>query len=327
MTESSAELGARRAARRIAVRISLACGLAMIAVFAVGGLYLWYRTSRPARSNAESAGSFMIRLDPPDLIAGMIILGIAGVLLAAAVGWLSARSAIQPLEDSLARQRQFVQDASHELRTPLAILDARVQLVQRLVESPSEAGKALTKVRHDTASLTAVVEDLLLAVTAVELTKTSEVLEITALVKEVAGSGSVLAEEQGIVLELQTSQPVYVRIAESSLRRAVLALVENAVAHTPVGGRILIAVAAVADHAQLSVSDTGAGLSTMDRERVFERFVRGSDAGSARRGFGIGLAIVWEIATAAGGSAEVVESGPSGTTMRISLPLSVPPGP
>lgn len=326
MTESGAELGARRAARRIAVRISLASGIAMIAVFAVGGLYLWYRSSRPARSEAADSGSFMIRLDPPDLTAGMIILGIAGVLLAAAVGWLSARSAIQPLEDSLTRQRQFVQDANHELRTPLAILDARVQLVQRQVEADSEAGKALAKVRQDTALLTDVVEDLLLAVTAVELAKTSEILDVTAVVSEVAESMRVLAEEQRIVLDLQASQPVYVRIAEPSLRRAVLALAENAVAHTPAGGRILITVEGIANHAQITVSDTGAGLSTMDRDRLFERFVRGSDDGSARRGFGIGLAIVREIASAAGGSATVLESGPAGTSMQISLPLSVPSG-
>lgn len=315
-------IGARSAARRIALRIGLACGIAMICVFAVGTLYLLYRANRPARADQGDSASFMIRLDPPDLIAGMVILALAGVALAAAVGWLSARSAIKPLADSLARQRRFVQDASHELRTPLAILDARVQLAQRQIETASNAGQTLAKIRQDTATLTGIVEELLLAATVSKSTQTARAVEITAILAEVAESMRVLAAERQISLSLAAEQKIHVRVAESSLRRAVLALADNAVVHTPSGGQVTIASQIEGRQAVITVTDTGTGLAGVDQDRIFDRFVRGNSGEGSQRSFGIGLALVREIAAVAGGSAEVVQSGPSGTIMRISLPLA-----
>ena len=72
----------------------------------------------------------------------------------------------------------------------------------------------------------------------------------------------------------------------------------------------------------LTVADTGSGISDVDRQRIFERFVHsGSDsAGTGRRGYGIGLALVREIASQAGGRAEIARTGAEGTVMRIVLP-------
>jgi signal transduction histidine kinase len=114
------------------------------------------------------------------------------------------------------------------------------------------------------------------------------------------------------------------RIERNSLRRAVLALADNALAHTRPGGRVTISTAVEKNHAVITVADTGSGITGVDQARVFDRFVRtpGADGTGGQRSFGIGLALVREIATAAGGTVEVSRTGPEGTTMKLALPLA-----
>jgi signal transduction histidine kinase len=77
-------------------------------------------------------------------------------------------------------------------------------------------------------------------------------------------------------------------------------------------------------HAVIAVADTGAGITGVDQARIFDRFVRTSGTGGApgHRSFGIGLALVREIAVAAGGAVEVASTGPEGTVMKMRLPLA-----
>lgn len=114
------------------------------------------------------------------------------------------------------------------------------------------------------------------------------------------------------------------RIDRNSLRRAVLALADNALAHTGSGGSIIIRTGTEGKQAVVCVADTGSGITDVDQARIFDRFVRtsGPEGIGGQRSFGIGLALVREIATAAGGSVEIDRTGPSGTTMKLRLPLA-----
>ncbi|WP_285727816.1 sensor histidine kinase [Psychromicrobium xiongbiense] len=331
----------RSAARRVALRISIACGVAMICVFALGFLFILYRASLPVEPASEHPGSLVVRLDPADLVVGAILASCAAVILAGGVGWLSARSAMAPLGEALAKQKRFVQDASHELRTPLAILDARVQLVQRDTPAETKAGRTLVKIRQDTASLTGMVEDLLLAATATGPQPRQEVMDLSAVVAGVATDVQVIAAERGVQIVQDLAPGVQIRAPREGIRRVALALADNALNHTPDGGQVTLALAVQGQWAVLTVTDTGAGISGVAPEKIFERFVRAdapaSQSGSAQSGsaqsgsahsggsarptsFGIGLALVRELVTAAGGTVEVAQTGPQGTSMRAVLP-------
>ncbi|HKU04413.1 MAG TPA: HAMP domain-containing sensor histidine kinase [Arthrobacter sp.] len=311
----------RRASLKVALRISAGVAVLVLVLLAAATVFLMNKLAHPSLPTSPA----YTYLDSRDLIEGMILAGLAGIVLAGVVGWVSARSAIRPLGDALARQRRFVQDASHELRTPLAILDTRVQLAQRKAEPGSEPAQALARIREDTATLTGIVNELLLAATASAPAGAGSfaAADVGAVAGSVSDSLQDLARQQGVSVEFTGGGPVMVRVDPGPLRRAVLALADNALAHTPSGGRVAISCSAEGSRAVILVSDTGSGITGVDPGRIFDRFVRAPGLDRAgRRSFGIGLALVRDIATAAGGTVEVARTGPRGTTMRLALPLA-----
>jgi len=313
----------RRASLKVALRISAACAVLVLGLLAAATAYLMNKLAHPDLPDAAGAGRAYTYLDSQDLIEGMILAGVGGILLAGIVGWLSARSAIRPLGEALALQRRFVQDASHELRTPLTILDARIQLAQRKVAPGSETGQALARIREDTATLTGIITELLMAATG-HASGPAEPVDVANVAGSVTEGLQELADHQDIRLSFSASGQPIARIAPGSLRRAVLALADNALAHTRPGGSIAISVGIEDRQAVIRVEDTGHGITGVDPDRIFDRFVRTArrDETGGRRSFGIGLALVREIASAAGGTMEVARTGPEGTTMRLALPLT-----
>lgn len=316
----------RKASLRIALRISAACAVMVLCLLAGAAIYLTNQLSHPPLPGTSSAAADFAYLDYKDLLKALIIAGAAGIILAGMIGWFSARSAIEPLGAAMALQRRFVQDASHELRTPLAILDARIQLAQRDTTPESKTAQALVRMRQDTSALTALVNELLLAATGGPAATPAEPIDVAGVVETVAESVRTIAHGQEVSVAVTAGTRPLARIDESSLRRAVLALADNALAHTPAGGTITLAAAAGQRNAVITVTDTGSGISGVERDRIFERFVRTPrpDGTQAQRSFGIGLALVRDVATAAGGTVEIASTGPNGTTMRITLPLASP---
>jgi two-component system OmpR family sensor kinase len=314
----------RKASLKVAVRISVACAVMVLGLLAVAALYLMNKLAHPDLPPSASAGTTYAYLDSKDLLEAMIIAGVAGIALAGLVGWLSARSAIRPLGEALARQRRFVQDASHELRTPLAILDTRIQLAQRDAAPDSAPGRALLRIREDTATLTGIVNELLLAATADAPDPAAEAVDLADVAASVADSLQQLAAAKEVRLEFTADGRPRARIEPNALRRAVLALADNALAHTPAGGRVTISTAARQHQAVITVADTGAGITGVDQDRIFDRFVRtpSPDGARGQRSFGIGLSLVREISMAAGGTVEVARTGADGTVMRILLPAA-----
>lgn len=313
----------RRASLKVALRITAACAVLVLCLLAAATAFLMYKLANPVQPGSTAPGKAYTYLDSKDLIEGMILAGLAGVVLAGVVGWLSARSAIRPLGEALARQRQFVQDASHELRTPLTILDTRIQLAQRKADPRSETGQALARIREDAGTMTGIVNELLLAATG-GTAEAADPVDVASVGRSVTADLQDLAEQQGVRLGFSSSGAPSARIDPGSLRRAVLALADNALTHTPDGGSITISASAEGPFAVLQVTDTGTGITGVDPDRIFDRFVRAPGPGNSpgKRSFGIGLALVREIASGAGGTVKVARTGPDGTTMRLALPLA-----
>lgn len=316
----------RTAARKVSAQIALVCAASAAVVILALVLFALYR-SQPAELMQHSAGAGRIYIDEADALLALILGGALGVVLAAAAGLVSARSAVKPLGEALAVQRRFVQDASHELRTPLAVLDARLQLAQRKAGPDSPAAPTLARLRQDSAGLAEMVEDLLL-MSAPAATDNLEPADAAALVPAVTDDLRLLAGEARIGLECSVvpgaAGTPRVRVPAHLLRRMVTSLVENAISHTPESGRIDVTVSAAGRKVRIMVRDTGPGIIGIEPDRVFERFARGglADHGSVQHSYGIGLALVKDAALRHGGDVTVAETGAQGTVLRLELPAA-----
>ncbi|WP_138443706.1 sensor histidine kinase [Sinomonas susongensis] len=333
---NSDEVALRRAALRVGVQIAGAVAVVVVLLLAGAAVFLWAK-SQPAEVLSHLQRSEpQVVLDIVDVLGILVVGGIAGIVLGGVVGVLSARRAVRPLGEALALQRRFVQDASHELRTPLAVLDTRIQLAQKRLGPDSDAAEVLAELRSDSASLAAVIEDLLHGVAGSGPDLTESPTDLAELARTVVADLEVMALDRGINLAVEaTDEPVPVAVAAPAVRRVIVALADNALKYTPEGGRVTVSVRTATAQgatatgrgtmALLTVADTGPGISGPSPERVFERFSRGGTTArlDARRSYGIGLALVREIAVRNGGSVRIAETGAGGTTMEVALPLAI----
>jgi two-component system OmpR family sensor kinase len=260
------------------------------------------------------------------LVAALVVVGGGGLVLAGAVGLVLGRRAVRPLAEALSLQRDFVADASHELRTPLTLLSTRAQLLARSLDGtdvPDQLKDDSHGVVRDTSRLVAVVDDLLLAADSGSAAEQVP-LDLAVLCSELADSGRAYAQEHGITLRVDPADAAAVVCGNAvALRRALTALVDNALAHTPAGGTVLLTTRRGTDVCTVEVTDTGGGLDPSNADRIFDRFHSGSQR-AGRRSYGLGLSLASGVATRHDGSLTVVSSGPGGTTFRLSLPAAGP---
>jgi signal transduction histidine kinase len=251
-----------------------------------------------------------------------VVAGLLGIALAAAAGWFIGRRAVRPMASALTLQRRFVTDASHELRTPLTVLHTRAQLIRRrLVDSVApEQVRELDQLVEDTSTLGDVVSDLLLSAQLQGDRVEGEPVDLGALAAAVTRSLRPYAEASGTTLRYVEEPGTRTVVgARGALRRALDALVDNAISHTP-GGTVLLGVSGDGDRVRLSVSDDGEGIDPSDRDRLINRFARGESAGDHQRRFGLGLALVDEVVRAHGGRLEIAGAVGEGATITMVLP-------
>ena len=224
------------------------------------------------------------------------------------------------LADAQELQRSFVADAAHELRSPLANIQAQLEVAERL----GEGGTLPADLMLDVKRLSGLVEDLLLLARADADTRPPARL-VPVDARELLAEVTVAYGNARVPVTLVANDPVMIMVDADELHRAVGNVVDNAVRHA----HTRVEVAARVDHGQavISVSDDGPGIPPEDRERVFERFTRLDDArGRNSGGAGLGLAIVRDLLTRAGGSVTITAGAtPWQTRAELRLPLAPTP--
>jgi two-component system, OmpR family, sensor kinase len=263
------------------------------------------------------------------LLGALVLSGGLGLVLAALAGaWLGSR-AVRPLSDALALQRRFVSDAGHELRTPLTLLSTRAQLLGRQLRGNGTDPRVMSDVDGlvaDSRNLADILEDLLLAADPAGQVPV-EPVDLGELATRVAAASTPDAAAHGVELTCpEPGRPVVVLGAPAGLRRALTALVDNAIRHAR--GRVTLAVTAQGGNAVAEVRDDGTGIDPDLLPRLFERFASSGQVADGRRRYGLGLALVSEIAGRHGGSV-AAHNAPgndgqpgSGAVLRITLPLA-----
>ena len=228
------------------------------------------------------------------------------------------------LESSFDRMRRFTSDASHELRTPLTAMRSVGEVGLRGSRTSAEYREVIGSMLEEVDGMADLVERLLMLSRAEtgQARLASERIELGGLADEIAGQLDVLAEEKRQSLRVERRRDVECTGDRLVLGRALLNLVDNAIRHTPPGGKISIRIDRRSDDAVLDVVDTGPGIDPELRERVFDRFfqVDGSRSRGSHRGSGLGLSIAKWAVEAHGGRLTLEDAGPGGSRFRITLP-------
>jgi two-component system OmpR family sensor kinase len=216
------------------------------------------------------------------------------------------------------QQRRFIADAAHELRTPITAMSLQAENLSHVELPPDSRGRLSALIVG--ARRTAHLLDQLLGLARYDMGRPPET-PVTALddcTKEVVSDLLPKAMERGIDLGFEMIEPLLVRSEPAMLASVVQNLLDNALRHTPRGGRIDIGVYRDGEHAILQIEDTGPGIAPADLKRVFEPFVRGSEPSD--EGTGLGLSIVKRIVERLKGSV-VLENVPmSGLRATVTLP-------
>jgi signal transduction histidine kinase len=256
------------------------------------------------------------------LVRAMAGASVVALVFAGLLGVLLGRRAVRPLAEALVLQRMFVADASHELRTPLTLLSTRAQVLDRALHSRAVDAPLLADSRgvvHDVQRLGEVVEDLLLAADP-RADAGHEPVDVRAVVETVVDSAGAHAADCDVRLEYRDEAPDAVEVdgAATALRRAVLALLDNAIDHTPTGGEVTVGLRRDRGSVVVWVSDTGPGISPEAASAVRRRFHSGGHR-AGRTHYGLGLALTHDVANRHGGQLRLVPSA-IGATFELVLP-------
>jgi signal transduction histidine kinase len=235
-------------------------------------------------------------------------------LLVSAINELMAR-----LGAALTVQRDFVADAAHELRTPIAALRLQLQLLERAGDA-AQRQAALVELRTGVARAQHLVEQLLqlsrLGPHAPALERRPNAL--AQLVRTAVSDFSARAEHQGVDLGAIISDSPEIEVDPQQLAILLNNLIDNALRHTPSGGKVDVAVYVDNGRPCIAVVDSGPGIAAHERKRVFDRFYR-TDNGATGGSSGLGLAIVKAVAERHGATVVLDDAPIGGLRVRVSF--------
>lgn len=226
-------------------------------------------------------------------------------------------------QERAAMLRSFIDDASHDLRTPLMTMSLSLAILQRDVDEATHKRHReilQTQMTH----LQQLLDDLLSA-SRLDRRMTIELsyVDVGVLLGSILQDLGDLAARKHHAVQLvnDAGGSIQVLADETHLRRALLAIVTNALNYTPDGGTITVRITPLPGQVAITVTDTGIGISRDDQAHIFERFYRADHARNTERGgLGLGLAIAREVVEVHGGRIEVESEPGRGSTFTVRLP-------
>jgi len=220
---------------------------------------------------------------------------------------------------------EFIALVSHELRTPLTSIRGYLELMGEDSSLTDENTRFLDTIDRNAQRLQRVVGDLLFCaqIEAGKLSLEHGLVDLDTLVAEAVTAAQPAARSKELELTAVPGEIGEVPGDRARLAQVVDNFISNAVKFTPHGGSIKLAVRVVENEAELSIADTGVGISSTELPQLFERFFRTEGATAAAiPGTGLGLAIARAIVEGHGGRITVESEAGAGTTFRIYLPRS-----
>ena len=222
-------------------------------------------------------------------------------------------------EESEAMRREFTANVSHELKTPLHSISGYAELMKNGMVMEQDMGYFADKIYSEAQRMIRLVQDIIVLSRLDEGQEntTRSPVNLYSVAEGVVSSLEPLAEEHQVSMELIGEQVVMEGIPQL-INSMIYNICENAIKYNVQGGSVVIQVAKIAGHPQVSVRDTGIGIPKKDRKRIFERFYRVDKSHSKEvGGTGLGLSIVKHAAKLHNAKLEVDSIVGEGTLMAV----------
>lgn len=306
--------------RRVAMRLA-GVGGAVLLLGLVGGWWIASRAIRPIDDISATAA----KISGGDLSQRISVANTDNELGRLA-GVLNATFA--QLETAFARQRQFTSDAAHELRTPVAVMLTQVQSALTKERSGAEYRETIEACQRAAQRMRRLTESLL---TLARLEAGPEAInrirfDLAVTIRECVGLIGPLAAEHGVELICEIP-PLEWEGDPERLAQVLTNLLTNAIQYNQPPGEVRVTARSSAGAIELTVADTGVGISAADLPHVFERFFRADKSRTGSTGHaGLGLAISKAIIEAHGGTIELTSQPGAGTTVTVRLPVATVAG-
>lgn len=241
---------------------------------------------------------------------------------------LAGQAAIAIENARLFQQSDFIAEMVHELRTPLAALKASTTLLLRPDLPDDRRHDIITTMHSETERLSRLTSEFLDLArlesgrTRLEPTR----FDLRKLVEESVDVVLPQASEKGVMIKIGQDQ--YTANADrGKIKQVLLNLLTNAIKYNRENGKIYVISKLLDGHeqplVQVSVKDTGYGISKEHQKHMFEKFYRVADTAGFTQGTGLGLAIARHIVQAHGGQI-ILDSEPGiGSTFAFTIPIAV----
>lgn len=291
------------------------CAAVLVVAFA-GGWLLTRAALRPVER---------MRREVASLGAGRIAQGIAVPRTRDEIARLGTtfNALLRRLREAAERERSFVSDAGHELRTPLAVLQGELELAQHPGRTLEELRETVAIAAEETDRLVSLAEDLLFLARGDETPalRLAE-LDLVDLVDQTVRALAATARGAGVELKVTAPDRLLVRADRDRIRRAFENVLVNALRFVPPGGVVQVDLALHLGEVVATISDSGPGFPTEFLPHAFERFSRvpEDEDDPARRGNGLGLAIVRSVMTGHGGVASAANGLDGGAVVTLRWP-------
>lgn len=251
------------------------------------------------------------------------LLAVGSLALVAWLSWIVAGRSVKPVQAAMDQQDRFVADASHELRSPLTVLKSSLS---QLREQPEQAQRDLPMLEQQVDRMQSLVDNLLmLSGSAANRGVTLEPVAPDTLLIEFADSMLPLAKQAKVHLEVELPDEAVPQVLgqEVLLRRLLSILTENALRFAPENSDVTLALRRLPNACEISVSDHGPGVPDAEKEKIFDRFYRGSESRTDTDHFGLGLSVAAQIAELHHTCIHVGEASGRGARFSFQLPFTI----
>ncbi|MCQ6558788.1 sensor histidine kinase [Paenibacillus mendelii] len=230
------------------------------------------------------------------------------------------------IEQSFARQKQFIGNISHEFKTPLTSIMAYTDLLDMYQDDPALLEEARLNIRKEADRLLEMVEKVLYlsAMEQYEFSQNAETLDVSETLSDVCSRMSGKAVQFGLRIDTEL-QPALVLADRESLMHIFLNLLDNAIKYNVEGGQINVSCKAEGNQCVVVIRDTGIGIPQEARAKLFEPFFTVSkDRARLTGGTGLGLSLVKRLVELQGGQVALSSPpiGGQGTVFTVTLPIA-----